>query len=260
MAQTPDGTPYVEGSDFVSGWPSVSKALADQIDALRRMQPVGMITPYAGELNSADDLAAIDGWLPCDGKAYKRADFPDLYTRMSPWQVQSGFPPDTPNGSPNTSNFYVPDLRGRSPIGIGGGGIAREWQLGERWGDYRTGWHLHDIQYNRETTGNVGPSDGGTTNFGVAVTAGMSGNAFRASGATAGAAEGVAGNYSPATGVNFLVWTGTTTIGKSPISGVEIAPITTRMMIEARLEEADITEDDIAMLRDQLAALKDGGE
>lgn len=256
MAQTPDGTPYVEGSDFVSGYPAVSQALAEQIDALRRMQPVGMITPYAGELKSADDLAAIDGWLPCDGKAYKRADFPDLYTRMSVWQVHTGFPPDTPNGSPNTANFYVPDFRGRSPIGAASGfgdnpiAPVKDVELGQRPGDWRTQNHTHSMGVSETSGREVGMSSAGNalwnvywTDWSADYQNGLAGAAY---------------NYQPSTGVNFIVWTGVATVGKSPISGVELAPVTTRMMIEARLEEAGISEDEIEMLRDQLAALKDG--
>lgn len=285
VAQTPDGTPYVEGSDFVSGYPAVSQALAEQIDALRRMQPVGMITPYAGELNTADDLAAVDGWLPCDGKAYKRGDFPELYTRMSIWQVHTGFPPDTPNGSPNTANFYVPDFRGRSPIGataIGdtdtgpSGNPVYPWQLGERWGDKRVGDHIHTINYKNDTyqalssgtgsenrtihiSGVSNSANSGISNLMEAATgfATVSHNSGAMSTRLDRLPLGSAINFQPSTGVNFLIWTGTTTTGKSPISGVEVAAITTRQMIEARMQDAGISDEQMAMLREQLTALRD---
>lgn len=245
MAVTSDGTPYVEPGDAISAYPVVSQELAAVIDSLRTMIHPGTIFPYAGR-------TAPEGYLLCDGKAYTRTDFYDLYQVMSDWVGQWG---GFPNG--DSTLFFVPDMRGRSPIGVGGSGIAREWQIGERWGDGKTGWHLHDIQYNREVTTPVGPVDGGTANYGVQVQANTSGNAFRASGATTAPADGVGGNYHPSTGVNFIVWTGTTTAGKTPVPGVELPPLTTRMMIEARLEEAGIGEEEIEMLREQLAALKE---
>ena len=156
--------------------------------------------------------------------------------------------------------FATPDFRGRSPIGAGGEGVAREWALGERFGDRHPGWHLHDLQYNRETQTYVGPSDGGTTNYGIATVAGASGNAFRAAGAAGdGNANGAGGNYHPSTGVNWLVFTGQVVQSHAPKStnlrdgsAYRIQPVTTEQMIHQRLADPDLSDEEREMWEAQL--------
>ena len=232
MAVTSDGTPYVEPGDAISAFPVVSQELAAVIDSLRTMIPAGAIFPYAGK-------TAPEGYLFCDGKAYNRGDFFDLYNVMAEWAGQWG---GFPNG--NSALFFVPDLRGRSPIGTGGGGAARNWALGERWGDQQVGLHYHpyggsDIQHA------AAPGHGTAFSQRYEFATGINTNG------------GAGGNYQPSTGVNFIVWTGTTTAGKPPVQGVELAPVTTRMMIEARLEEVGIGEEEREVLREHLATLQE---
>ncbi len=251
MAVTSDGTPYVEPGDAISAYPVVSQELAAVIDSLRTMIPVGSIFPYAGK-------TAPEGWLMCDGKAYTRTDFTDLYVIMAEWVGQWG---GFPNG--NSQQFYVPDFRGRSPIGtatITGAGPVAPIDLGVRSGDWKTGRHGHEIVKWANDATRVGGS-GGTGAWGVTLTANTGGPgtplfAHSVSPDDHGA-NGLGHNFHPVTGVNFIVWTGTTTAGKSPVPGTELAPVTTRMMIEARLEQAGIGEEEIEMLREQLAALKE---
>lgn len=267
MAVTTDGTPYVEPGDAISAYPVVSQELAAVIDSLRTMIPVGSIFPYAGK-------TAPEGWLMCDGKAYTRADFYDLYVIMAEWAGQWG---GFPNG--NSQQFYVPDFRGRSPLGPGKShtDATGDFALGSRPGDFVVGSHSHRVHIaaagDAYMTG--WPGGGGTLTSLIRnqsdVTSHMVGAEDHR--LVAGTQPnwytpdpynraGLGDNYHPATVVNFIVWSGTTTTGKSPVSGTELAPVTTRMMIEARLEQAGISDEEIQMLRDQLGALKeaDNGE
>ena len=68
------------------------------------LNPVGMITPYAG-------AAAPSGWLLCAGQAVSRTTYSALYTALggasSPYGLGDG-----------STTFNVPDLRGRVPAGV----------------------------------------------------------------------------------------------------------------------------------------------
>lgn len=61
--------------------------------------PAGMIVPYAGS-------TAPDGWLLCDGSAYDVTTYANLYSVIGTTYGGSG------------SNFNLPDLRGRVPVGV----------------------------------------------------------------------------------------------------------------------------------------------
>lgn len=70
---------------------------------------VGAIKMYGG-------AAAPTGYLLCDGTSYLRTDYADLFTAIG-----------TTYGSADATHFNVPDLRGRTPIGVGtgiGGGAS----------------------------------------------------------------------------------------------------------------------------------------
>jgi microcystin-dependent protein len=63
----------------------------------------GTIIAYAG-------LAAPANTLPCDGSSYLRADYPNLFLKIGViW------------GSADSDHFNVPDLRGRTLVGLGTG-------------------------------------------------------------------------------------------------------------------------------------------
>jgi len=64
--------------------------------------PVGSLQAYAG-------ASAPTGWLLCNGTSYATAAYPELYSVLGYTYGGSG------------SNFNVPDLRGRVPMGAGTG-------------------------------------------------------------------------------------------------------------------------------------------
>lgn len=89
--------------------------------------PVGSLQAYAG-------ANAPTGWLLCDGSSYSTSVYPDLYSVL-------GY---TYGGSAGT--FYVPDLRGRMPIGAGNDGTAANNATrtrGDKGGDTRIQSHTH---------------------------------------------------------------------------------------------------------------------
>lgn len=65
--------------------------------------PSGMLAPFAG-------AAAPTGWLLCDGGTFSATAYPQLAAVLgNTYGVASG------------DNYYLPDLRGRTPIGAGTG-------------------------------------------------------------------------------------------------------------------------------------------
>lgn len=73
----------------------LNKAFASQSKT-----PVGVVSPYAGS-------TAPTGWLLCDGSAYSKTDYPELFLCLNYAYGGSG---DT---------FLVPDFRDRAPVGAG---------------------------------------------------------------------------------------------------------------------------------------------
>lgn len=63
-----------------------------------------------GEVKAFAGAAVPDGWLDCDGSSLLRADYPDLFAVIG-----------TTWGSADGTHFNIPDLRGRTPIGVGTG-------------------------------------------------------------------------------------------------------------------------------------------
>ena len=218
-----------------TGWVLTKKSNADRDAEWAAptggfFMPPGIISPFMG-------TTAPDGWLICDGSEYDPADLPELYA------VNSAFH--------NDATFRVPDLRGRSPIGTGGEGVAKAWTLGERFGDKRVGSHVHQniVGWGGGLGGHPywdGTSDKAPYGLGTAT-----GNIVEAG---VSVAYGFGENYQPSTGVNFIVYAGRSTAGISPLS--ELAPVTTRMIIEERLAKAGISEEEVKMLKEQLEALK----
>lgn len=243
MAVTSDGTPYVEPGDAISAYPVVSQELAAVIDSLRQMIPAGAIFPYAGK-------TAPEGYLMCDGKAYNRADFYELYEVMADWVGQWG---GWPSG--NSTRFFVPDFRGRAPWGVNPSmdDVLMDVGLGQRAGDRKPPYHVH-----------LAPGENLPTLYQSGGSPAQGWNApgdFSNSTFTSPAYDQSAQPHNglsqmlPYTGVNFIVYTATTTAGKST-TGEQLPLVTTRQMIEARLEEAGIGEEEIKMLREQLKELE----
>lgn len=69
------------------------------------VNPVGMITPYAGNATSVADL---NGWLLCDGSEVFIVDWPALHAIIG-----TSF-----KANPALGKFALPDLRGRFPLGM----------------------------------------------------------------------------------------------------------------------------------------------
>jgi len=83
------------------------------------MDLIGLIFPFAG------DTAHIpDGSLLCDGSSYLRADFPDLFTVIG-----------TTYGATDGTHFNVPDLLGRTVVGVGSGSGLSPYTLGQQGGE-----------------------------------------------------------------------------------------------------------------------------
>lgn len=61
--------------------------------------------------------------LPCDGAMYARVDFPELYAALDDAFII------------DADNFFVPDLRGRTVIGVGGGTGLTSRNVGDEGGE-----------------------------------------------------------------------------------------------------------------------------
>ncbi len=69
--------------------------------SLHLATPAGVVLPFAGS-------AAPTGFLMCDGSSVLRASYPDLFTAIG-----------TTFGSVDGTHFTLPDMRGRSVLGVG---------------------------------------------------------------------------------------------------------------------------------------------
>lgn len=85
------------------GWSVVVCLLGWMAPAVRAEAPVGTIVSYGGE-------QVPEGWLPCDGRALARADYPELFA-----VIGTAF-----GTGPEDATFQVPDLRGRFVRGVAG--------------------------------------------------------------------------------------------------------------------------------------------
>ncbi len=170
------------------------------------MFPAGVMQMYGGS-------SAPTGWLFCDGASVLRATYADLFTAIG-----------TTYGSADGTHFNVPDLRGRSPIGVGtgtGGGaagtglptggsaltaVARAGWKGEEThlltsGESGVPAHSHSPQI--FTVG--GPVSTNLGGAGAASSASTAGPATATN--TPADAAGAHNNIQPVMGVNFLIKT-----------------------------------------------------
>jgi len=102
--------------------------------------PVGSLQAYAG-------ASAPTGWLLCDGTSYTTAAYPELYSVLGYTYGGSG------------SNFNVPDLRGRMPIGPNSDSTTANTatrSIGTKGGDTRMPSHNHDIQRSNVAASSTG--------------------------------------------------------------------------------------------------------
>ena len=278
IEHTPDGTPYLSDQSYLSETPPYTQELAQIIDAgtgggvcdikdskFNDLQPadpispfpIGMLAPFMGE-------NAPDGWLLCDGRSYDAAYFYALAEANPDFH--------------NDGTFRVPDLRGRVPLGqnlVDGlyhpdfpdipNGAANHpvcaIPLGQRWGDWRIQNHWHKTYH----TATVPGGGWGLQTITNGIYSDIESNNFwpvRDVEPIGVNGTGVANNLTPYTGVNFIVYSGRPTLDTNGDilpecgQGEPIAAVTTRMMIESRLAEAGITEEEVKMLKDQLEEIK----
>lgn len=91
---SPQASHHVQGSAIISGTLTLAGAM---------VQPTGIVQMYTGS-------TAPTGWLLCDGSLVSKTAYAALYTLLG-----STF------GTETTTQFYLPDMRGRSPLGVGTG-------------------------------------------------------------------------------------------------------------------------------------------
>jgi microcystin-dependent protein len=81
------------------------------------------VTPYVGQIISVAFNFTPEGWLPCDGSLQSIDEFQALFVLIG-----------TTYGGNGTTNFALPDLRGRSPVNQGQGANLSNYILGQRAG------------------------------------------------------------------------------------------------------------------------------
>lgn len=93
--------PTTQWADNV--WAVLDKSLNDDgSPKTTSLNPPGIIAPFAGSSAPTD-------WLLCDGSAVSRTTYANLYTAIS----------TTFGSGDGSTTFNVPDLRGRTPVGVG---------------------------------------------------------------------------------------------------------------------------------------------
>ncbi len=109
--------PYPEDADAPNG-PAQIKELAEKLDAL--IHPVASIVAFGG-------TAAPTGWLLCQGQEVNRTTYKALWEAIGEAYGKG-------NGS---TTFNVPDLRGRTPVGVDGaaGRLSEKDARGEAAGE-----------------------------------------------------------------------------------------------------------------------------
>lgn len=274
IEHTPDGTPYLSDQSYLSETPPYTQELAQIIDAgtgggvcdikdskFNDLQPadpvtpfpIGMFTMWMGWFHDGMWFASTppNGWLLCDGRSYDETYFSALY------EICAAFHGVT------DSTFRVPDMRGRVPLGV----TPPEWGYadedsrptrtiipGDRWGDWRIQKHVHQNM--------VGWGAGSS---GYPLWDGASDKSAYGLGTNTGTVTGVSGmgqNMTPYTGVNFIVYTGKPTLDTNGDilpecgQGEPMLPMSTRGMIEDRLAQEGITEEEVKMLKEQLEEIK----
>lgn len=145
---SPQASHHVQGSAIISGTLTLAGAL---------VQPTGIVQMYTGS-------TAPTGWLLCDGSLVNKTAYAALYTLLG-----------STYGVETVSQFYLPDMRGRSPLGVGAGSGLSARALGGSGGAEThtlsisempshnhgglTDWmnqnwsHSHSVNFNNSTNG-----------------------------------------------------------------------------------------------------------
>lgn len=118
--------PFIIGAlemlDVDAAWNPDAQGQVDQLIAQVAVEyePLlpGMIMPYAG-------AAAPPGWLMCDGSAVSRTTYANLFSVLG-----TAF-----GAGDGVETFNLPDLRGRTPVGAGGGQGLTNRALAAKFGE-----------------------------------------------------------------------------------------------------------------------------
>jgi len=126
----------------------VFSAMFDEYSLNGMCRMIGEIIPYAGAISPNPN------WLLCDGTSYLRADYPNLFSIIG-----------TTYGAIDGSHFSVPDLQGRSPMGVGSGSGLSPRALGDSIGEEthvlttaEQASHSHSDSGHTHADGNASPT------------------------------------------------------------------------------------------------------
>lgn len=149
----PAGDPnkYVKGSDFDTEFNAIQAGFTSvNNDITAAILPSGMMQMFAG-------ANAPSGWLLCQGQSLTTASYPNLFNAIGYAFGGSG------------SNFNLPDLRGRVPVGAGQGTNLTNRALGANGGEEahaltsaENGPHTHTITDSGHVHPNGSPATYGT--------------------------------------------------------------------------------------------------
>ena len=147
----------------------------------------GMIQMFAG-------VAEPAGWKFCNGQVLKQSDYPELFA-----VIETTYN----DGTEASTDFRLPDLRGRFPLGIGDGTATGHTNhtLNEKDGNE----NLIVPSHNHTIPGYWSTGSGGSTAY---MTTGNRSRESRYTGTTGSSAIGA--NMPPYIGLNFIICTGKT--------------------------------------------------
>jgi microcystin-dependent protein len=124
-----------------------------------------MSTPYVGEIRMFGFSRVPSGWLACDGSLQSINDFDVLYTLLG-----------TTYGGNGTTNFGLPDLRGRLPMHQGTGTGRTPRVLGQISGTEQVTLALGQIASHTHIVTAGSSSNTATPSASVILAAGASGD------------------------------------------------------------------------------------
>lgn len=191
-----DASGYVEKAQLGSGSPSATTFLAGNntwVDPGAAALPTGMVMMWAG-------ATAPSGFAFCNGQLVGRTD--PVYAPVFA-VIGTAY-----GGGDGSTTFAMPDMRGRSPIGVGTGDAtdATAWTRGQSGGfqthtlsENQLAPHMHDVHHTISTNTTVG---GGSNRVSSISNGGVSAGSNAADTAGGGAAHN---NMHPVTGINFII-------------------------------------------------------
>lgn len=103
-------------------------AINDRLTMIETLIPSGTVIAFAGNPSNIPDAGTLPvptGWLLCDGSAVSRTTYANLFRVVS----------ITFGGGDGVNTFNLPDLRGRTVVGLGQGSGLTARSLGQRVGE-----------------------------------------------------------------------------------------------------------------------------